>query len=353
MVKMTKTLRRLKHVPEAAARAADLVYVNDESPGIRRRKFGRGFAYYDPVGKKLPKGDFTARIDKLAIPPAYRDVWICPLPNGHLQATGLDDRDRKQYRYHERWHEVRDLAKYAHMVEFARTLPRIRRAVTRDLKLDGLPRERVLAAVVRLMDRTHLRIGNDAYAKDNGHFGLTTLLDDHVDFGRGGRMAFNFVGKSGKERDVTLADPQLAKIVKGCQDLPGQELFAYEDNAAEGGWRDVTSTDVNEYLKEISGHEGGGGFTAKDFRTWAGTVLAAAGLRDAGPAEGKTAIKKQITQVVKATAAELGNTPAVCRKCYIHPAVLDAYASGEVITPATKRPRGLRADEADTLALLT
>ena len=334
--------------PEAAAKAADLIYVSDDAPGITRRKFGKGYAYYRPDGDKIDADEVIARINSMAIPPAYRSVWICPLPNGHLQATGLDDRDRKQYRYHDRWHEVRDAAKYEHVVDFARTLPRIRRAVNRHLKLQGLPRERVLAAVVRVMDDAHIRVGNDAYAKDNNHFGLTTIRDEHVEFGRGGRMHFGFVGKSGKERDIDLKDPKLAKVVRGCQDLPGQELFAYEDEAAQGGWRDVKSQDVNEYLREVSG----GPYTAKDFRTWAGTVLTAAALRDLGPAGTKTAVKKTIVAAIKATAEGLGNTPAVCRKCYIHPTVLTSYEAGRVIERAGKRLRGLRADEADTLALL-
>ena len=250
---MSKKLVRAKIDPAAAAKQADLLYVSDAAPGITRRRFGKGFGYYDPVGKKLTAKEVIERINALAIPPAYRDVWICPLENGHLQATGLDDAGRKQYRYHAKWGEVRDRAKYHHVVTFARALPKIRRAVRRDLKLPDLGRAKVLAAVVKVMDEAHIRVGNDLYAKDHQHFGLTTLLDEHVTFGRGGTMRFDFVGKSGKERLIDLKDPKLAAVVKACQDLPGQELFAYESEHGTGGWTDVSSHDVNAYLKEISG----------------------------------------------------------------------------------------------------
>jgi DNA topoisomerase-1 len=348
---IARTLRRspltlAKADPQRAAKLANLVYVSDETPGITRKGAGKGFAYYAPGGTRITCKIERRRLNTLAVPPAYRDVWLCPLPDGHIQATGFDDRGRKQYRYHDRWHEVRDAAKYHHLSAFAEALPTIRRTVANHLRRKGLPREKVLAAVVRLMDKTGVRIGNDEYARDHGHYGATTLLNDHAEVRRGGRVTMNFVGKSGKEAEIDLTDAQLARVVEACQDLPGQELFGYEDDA--GRPVDVTSQDVNEYLRDISG----GPFTAKDFRTWAGTVAAAALLRDAPPADTVTARKKTVVEVVKQVAAGLNNTPAVCRKCYIHPAILTAYDAGQTIDAGTAAD-SLTADEVATVAALT
>jgi DNA topoisomerase-1 len=253
--------------PEATAEEAGLRYVNDAMPGIRRRRAGRGFTYAGTDGRRLTDRRVLARIRALAIPPAWTDVWICPIARGHLQATGRDARGRKQYRYHARWREVRDEAKYGRMVAFGQALPRIRRRVEADLALPGLPRERVLAAVVRLLEKTAVRVGNEEYARENRSFGLTTLRNRHAEVGTS-RIRFRFRGKGGKETEVELNDRRLARIVARCQELPGQALFTYLDE--DGEPRTVDSADVNEYLREISGEE----FTAKDFRTWAGTVLA-------------------------------------------------------------------------------
>ena len=340
-----KSLAAAKADPEKAAEVANLVYVTDQTPGITRRGFGKGFAYYKPDGTKITDKKEIARLNGLAVPPAYKDVWLCPDPDGHIQATGYDDAGRKQYRYHDRWHEVRDAAKYHHMLGFAETLPTIRKTVSGHLRKRGLPREKVLAAVVRLMDRTHLRVGNDEYARDHGHFGVTTIRNDHAEVSPSGRIHLEFVGKSGKEAEIDLRDPALAKIVEACQDLPGQELFAYE--TADGKVVDVTSQDVNDYLREISG----GPYTAKDFRTWAGTVATAVCLRECGAAETKTAAKKNVVAAVKLVAERLNNTPAVCRKCYIHPKVLEHYESGTTIATGTESG-DLDPDEAATVKLL-
>ena len=259
--------------PDKAARAAALKYVSDETPGIRRKKSGTGFAYVGPAGKPVRDEATLRRIKSLAIPPAWTEVWICPDSAGHLQATGFDARGRKQYRYHPRFREVREQTKYNKMLAFGQALPKIRKRIERDLKRSGLARERVLAAVVKLLETTLIRVGNDEYAKSNNSFGLTTLQDKHARI-KGSKIRFEFKGKSGIDHDIDLADPRLAKIVKQCQDLPGQELFQYLDDASQV--RDITSTDVNQYIREIAGEE----FTAKDFRTWAGTVLAAMALRE-------------------------------------------------------------------------
>ena len=334
--------------PECAAEAADLKYVSDDSPGITRKGSGKGFAYYLPDGGKLADKKAVARINALAIPPAYRDVWICPDPLGHLQATGRDDRGRKQYRYHDRWAEVRDAAKFGKMIDFAAKLPSLRRRLNRDLKLPGLPRDKVLAACVKILDKLYLRVGNDDYAKQNDSYGLTTLHDEHASFGKNGRIRFAFVGKHGVEQEAELRDGRLAEIVKRCQDLPGQELLQYLDEA--GGVHDVGSEDVNAYLHEHAGT----GITAKDFRTWHATVLAATALRDEEPAESKTARNKQIVAAVDNVAASLGNTRAVCRKCYIHPAAMASFDAGELQKLMADPPsvRGLSKDEAATLKLL-
>jgi DNA topoisomerase-1 len=260
----------------------------------------------------------------LAIPPAWKDVWICPDANGHLQATGYDDRRRKQYRYHPRWREIRDQQKYDRLIAFAQRLPKLRRRVNRDLKRRGMPREKVLAAVVRLLEMTLIRVGNDEYAKDNGSFGLTTLRNDHVQV-NGSTICFEFQGKCGKEHEIDLCDGRLARIVAKCQDLPGQELFQFLDD--EGQVRDIGSIDVNDYLREIAGDD----FTAKDFRTWAGTLLAARALEEMREFDSQSAAKRNVVRAIEHVAERLGNTKAVCRKCYIHPAVIEAYMEKSLV----------------------
>ncbi len=322
-------------------------YVLDGEPGITRRRFGRGFAFYLPTGDKLPRGDLLDRVRGLAVPPAYEDVWICPDDAGHLQATGRDDRGRKQYRYHEQWDVVRGLAKFAKLSAFARTLPRLRRTVARDLRRTKLPRRKVLAACVRLLDATFIRVGNAQYATENGSFGLTTLQDDHAEFGRG-VVRFAFTGKGGLEREIEVADAKLAKIVKQCRDLPGQELLQYLE--PDGTVRDIGSGDVNAYLHDIAGDE----FTAKDFRTWHGTVLAATHLSAVEPASSKTARNRQFLTSIDHAAERLGNTRAVCRKNYVDPRVEAAFEADTLIDlfSAAKKVRGLSRDESSTLHLL-
>ena len=305
-----------------SACAAGLVYTSDRQPGIKRLRAGKRFRYVDPHGRII-KGDSRSRIRSLAIPPAWTDVWICPNPRGHLQATGRDARGRKQYRYHAKWRETRDGTKFDRMAEFARALPVIRRRTESDLRRAGLPREKVLAVVVRLLEKTFIRVGNDEYARANHSFGLTTMKDGHVKLS-GSTVRFMFRGKSGVEHESTLEDGRLAKIVKQCRDLPGQELFQYRDE--DGAVVDVGSGDVNAYLHEIAGRE----FTSKDFRTWAGTLLAATLLRECAPCDSQTRGKKAIVECIDRVAKRLGNTRAVCRKSYVHPAVLDAYLDGTI-----------------------
>src|SRR3954465_8473751 len=310
--------------PVEVAEEAGLRYVTDDQPGYTRKKNGDDFDYFDTEGKRIRDETRLLRIRRLAIPPAYKDVWICPSPNGHIQATGRDARGRKQYRYHERWREVRDENKYERMVVFGKALPKIRRRVDRDLKRRGLPREKVLATVVQLLERTFIRIGNEEYAKENKSFGLTTMRNHHVDV-TATKLKFSFRGKSGKEHEVDVTDRRLARIIRQLQDLPGQEVFQYLNDRDER--RKVTSEDVNEYLRQITGED----FTAKDFRTWAGTVLAARALHAQDAFKNKTQAKKNIKDAVSAVAKILGNTPAVCRKCYVHPAVLETYLDGAMI----------------------
>lgn len=306
------------------AREARLRYVSDAAAGISRRRAGRGWRYFSPNGKPLRDEREIARIERLAIPPAWRDVWICPHPNGHIQATGRDQRGRKQYRYHEDWRATRDATKYERMVAFGRALPRIRRRVAADLRRRGLGRDKVLAAMVRLLEATHIRVGNDEYARTNRSYGLSTLRNRHAKV-RGARIEFEFTGKSGQRHEIDLRDPRLARVVAGVQDLPGQELFGYV--AEDGAVVDVKSDDVNAYLRAAAGAE----FSAKDFRTWAGTVLAALTLAAEAAQPEHKHTRKNLSTVVKQVASRLGNTPSVCRKCYIHPAVLDAYLAGEVV----------------------
>jgi DNA topoisomerase-1 len=310
--------------PAEAAEEAGLRYVSDRQPGYTRKPKGDSFEYFDVEGKPISDEQRLLRIKRLAVPPAWKDVWICPSPNGHIEATGRDARDRKQYRYHDRWREVRDENKYERMVNFGDALPKVRRRVRKDLALPGLPRRKVLATVVQLLERTFIRVGNVEYARANKSFGLTTMLDRHVDV-KGSALHFHFRGKSGRMRKVEVTDRRIAKIVSKLQDLPGQELFQYVDE--EGAVRDVTSQDVNEYLHEITGEH----FTAKDFRTWAGTVLVAIALNAVGGFETKKQAKANIKNAIGAVAKVIGNTPSICRKCYVHPAVLESYLDGSFI----------------------
>src|SRR6058998_37897 len=307
-----------------AAEEAGLRYVNDDRPGYGRRAKGKDFEYVDTEGKTIRDEQRLLRIKRLAIPPAWTEVWICPSPNGHIQATGRDARGRKQYRYHERWREVRDENKFDRLAAFAKALPKIRRRIAKDLKLRGLPREKVLATVVRLLERTFIRIGNEEYARENKSFGLTTMKDRHVKV-KGPRLRFRFRGKSGRQHEVDITDRRIAKIVSKCQDLSGQDLFQYVAN--DGEVRDVTSQDVNDYLRGITNED----FTAKDFRTWAGTVLAAIALSAQGEFETKKQAKANVKTAICAVAELLGNTSAICRKCYVHPAIVKAYLSGRQI----------------------
>ncbi len=337
--------------PVKSAASAGLRYVSNESRGITRTHNGTGFCYRDPSGKIVRDEATLRRIKSLVIPPAWTEVWICTDPNGHLQATGRDLRKRKQFRYHPRWREVRDETKYARMIIFAKALPAIRERLKKDLALPGLPREKVLATVVRLLEVSLIRVGNDEYARQNDSFGLTTMRDQHVDV-NGSRLRFHFRGKSGKWHDVDIRDRRLAKIVKSCQDLPGQELFQFM--ADDGQCRDVRSDDVNAYLRETSGED----FTAKDFRTWAGTVLAAMALKESGRFNTKAQAKKKVVTAIESVAKRLGNTPAVCKKCYVHPHILDSYLDG-TLAKALKKPKDppiapdpLKGEEAAVLGLL-
>jgi DNA topoisomerase-1 len=304
--------------PVEAARAAALRHVSDDRPGIRRRKSGRGFSYLRPEGETVRDLATLKRIRALAIPPAWTDVWICPSPDGHLQATGRDARGRKQYRYHARWREVRDETKYAKMVLFGTTLPRIRARVEQDLGLPGLPQDKLLAIIVRLLETTFIRVGNEEYARNNRSFGLTTLLGRHVTV-LGDNIRFRFQGKSGKAHEVHLNDRRLARLVTRIRDLPGQDLFQYVDEAGEP--QPINSADVNEYLRLIADQD----FTAKDFRTWAGSLLAARSLDESSSPESKAAAKSAVVAAAESVAHRLGNTAAICRKCYIHPSVLEAF----------------------------
>jgi DNA topoisomerase-1 len=308
---------------EQAAEEAGLVYVSDRMPGITRHPDGDGFAYQDPKGRPVTKESELNRIRGLAIPPAYTDVWICPLPNGHLQATGKDARGRKQYRYHARFREVRDEAKFDRMADFCEALPRIHDRVAHDMSLRGLPREKVLAAIVTLLEKSLIRVGNEEYAKENKSYGLTTLRNRHVKV-EGSDVQFKFLGKSKVRHDITLHDRRLARVVAKLQELPGQELFQYLDE--EGNRHTISSNDVNAYLHEVAGDS----FTAKDFRTWAGTVLALAELAAVELPDTKKATKAALTTAIKQVAQQLGNTPTVCRKCYVHPAVVEAFTTGKL-----------------------
>ncbi len=309
--------------PQEAAKAAGLRYVHDDSAGIRRLKRGEGFRYVDVDGKPMRDKATIERINALAIPPAYRDVWICPLANGHLQATGMDARGRKQYRYHLKWRAQRDETKYGRMMSFGRALPLIRERTNQDLKKPDLSRERVLAALVQLLEKTLIRVGNEEYSKANKSYGLTTMRNRHVDVS-GAKIHFEFKGKSGVKHSIDLNDKRLARVLDKLSDLPGQEVFQYVDENGER--HSVGSSDVNAYLKEISGED----FSAKDFRTWAGTVLASLALQEFEKFDSETQAKRNIMQAIENVSSRLGNTPSVCRKCYVHPAVLDSYLDGSL-----------------------
>jgi DNA topoisomerase-1 len=340
--------------PVASAKAAGLRYVSDDSPGIRRRLRGKGFTYLDPQGRTVRDAKTLERIRKLAIPPAWTDVWICTQANGHLQATGRDARGRKQYRYHTEWRTVRDETKFGKMTVFGEALPALRARVDEDLSRRGLPREKVLAAVVRLLETTLIRVGNREYMKQNRSFGLTTLRDGHVDI-QGSKLRFEFRGKSGKEHSVEIQDRRLARVVKQCRDLPGQTLFQYLDD--DGVRQSIRSEDVNTYLREITGQD----FTAKDFRTWGGTVLALSALLEIGACDSEKEAGKAVVEMVKQVSSSLGNRPAICRKYYIHPLIIDTFVQGRLVdvlsgVVAESQEEGetgsLRRLEAQVLALL-
>ncbi len=345
-----------RSAPEGApesAKAAGLIYVCADQPGIKRLRAGQGFRYVTADGKTVTDKITLGRIKRLAIPPAWTDVWICSRDNGHLQALGRDARGRKQYRYHPHWREVRDENKYNRMLDFAKALPRIRSRIERDLKKPGLPREKVLATVIKILETGLIRVGNDEYARENKSYGLTTMQDRHAAV-KGSTVHFQFRGKSGKYHKIEIQDRRLAKIVAGCQAIPGQELFQYLED--DGKARDVTSTDVNEYLREITESD----FTAKDFRTWGGTVLAAMALSEFEKFDTKAQAKKNLVRAIEAVAQRLGNTPAICRKCYIHPLILNSYLDGTMIDTFEKRAEeqlasrkgGLKAEEVTVLQFL-
>jgi DNA topoisomerase-1 len=339
--------------PAQSAKAAGLRYVSDTKPGIQRKRHGKSFRYIDANGTPVREKDTLARIKSLVIPPAWTDVWICPNPNGHLQATGRDARGRKQSRYHPRWREIRDETKYSRMKIFGEFLPGIRQRVERDLALAGLPREKILATIVRLLETTFIRVGNAEYARENHSYGLTTMRTKHVDVS-GSKVSFHFKGKSGKQHSIDLNDRRLARIVQRCLDLPGYELFQYLDE--NGEHHTVDSADVNDYLREITGQN----FTAKDFRTWAGSVLACTVLREFDAFTSETEAKRNVVRAIEAVAARLGNIPSVCRKCYVHPAVLECYLSGAMTTTFTRQvevrvnaqPDALRSEEMELMHLL-
>jgi DNA topoisomerase-1 len=360
LVEIPKRTRRTRKSVDAvaldpleSAKVAGLRYVSDARPGIQRKPFRGRFRYVAADGRPVRDSETLQRIGSLAIPPAWTRVWICPIANGHLQATGRDARGRKQSRYHPRWREVRDETKYERMIPFGDALPVIRQQVEKDLALPGLPRAKVLATIVRLMETTCIRVGNEEYARANHSYGLTTMRNRHVDV-HGGTITFDFKGKSGIHHTIDVENRKLARIVQRCIDLPGYELFQYLDEEEQR--HSVDASDVNDYLHQITGQP----FTAKDFRTWAGTVLAAMLLREFEPFESETQAKKNVVEAIKAVAARLGNTPAVCRKCYIHPAVLDHYLNGtmlqaietEVAHEVDKQLRALREEEFALLRLL-
>ncbi|MHC8361763.1 DNA topoisomerase IB [Pseudomonas sp. LS2P72] len=324
---------------------SDLHYVDDTQPGITRKKLRGKFCYFDPAGQRITDQDEIKRINALAVPPAYTDVWICADPRGHLQATGRDARGRKQYRYHPRWREVRDADKYSRLRDFGLALPKLRKQLEALLAAPGFSRDKVMATVITLLDATLIRVGNTQYARDNRSYGLTTLRNRHVEV-NGHAILFQFRGKSGVEHQITVKDRRLARIIKRCLEIPGQNLFQYLDENGER--HTVSSSDVNAYLQTLTGAN----FTAKDYRTWAGSALALAILREL-QWEPESDAKRHVVEMVKNVAKQLGNTPAVCRKCYIHPAVLDGFLMGALAELPRPRPRkGLRAEEVGLAVLL-
>jgi DNA topoisomerase-1 len=329
--------------PLRSAKASGLRYITDSSPGITRKRSGNSFRYLKPKGKLIRRVADLRRIKSLAIPPAWTNVWISPLSNGHLQATGRDAKGRKQYRYHPRWREVRDQTKYDRMMAFGRLLPTIRARVEKDFAQPGLPRSKVIATVVKLLETTLIRVGNEEYARENKSFGLTTMRNKHVKV-QGAKIRFEFRGKSGIDCELDIHNRRLAKIVKRCQDLPGQELFQYIDE--DGQRRAIDSSDVNEYLREVTQED----FTAKDFRTWAGTVLAARALREVKEFDSKAQAKRNIVSAIETVAKKLGNTRAVCRQCYVHPAVVNSYLDGTLLNTLGQRVKKEMADSLGKLA---
>jgi DNA topoisomerase-1 len=339
--------------PQDATGSAGLRYVSDARPGIRRRRSGKGFSYTRLDGSRLSETDVLRRIKALAIPPAWTDVWICPFTEGHIQATGRDAKGRKQYRYHVRFREARETTKYERVIGFADALPAIREKVEEHVALRGLPRQKVLATVVHLLESTLIRIGNDDYARENNSYGLTTLKNRHVAIA-GSEVHFRFTGKSGKQWSLRVKDGRIAKIIRACQELPGQELLQYIDE--DGNCQDVTSSHVNDYLKEITGRD----ITAKDFRTWAGTVLAAMALNELETFDNAAQAIRNLRTAIEKVAARLGNTPTICRKCYVHPEVLNSYMDGNLVLELKSKAENelrraigsLRPEEAAVLALL-
>jgi DNA topoisomerase-1 len=336
-----------------SARKVGLRYVSDAKPGIHRELSGKHFRYTDAEGQRVRDRETLARIKSLVIPPAWTDVWVCAAHNGHIQVTARDARGRKQYRYHPLWRKVRDENKYEHLISFGKSLPLIRSHIEKDLALPGLPRDKILATIVRLLETTMMRVGNEEYARSNGSFGLTTLRDKHVRID-GARLEFQFRGKSGVEHLIELNDRRLARIVSRCRELPGYELFQYLDD--EGNRGSIDSEDVNEYLRRISGQD----YTAKDFRTWAGTLLAALALREFEKFDSHAQAKKNLLRAIESVSAKLGNTPAICRKCYIHPIVMESYLDGSMLDALQHRAEkglmegmhDLDPEEAAVLALL-
>ncbi|HJV86127.1 MAG TPA: DNA topoisomerase IB [Noviherbaspirillum sp.] len=341
------------HDPLIASKVAGLRHVDDNLPGIARRAANGGFRYTGPDGETIRDEATLARIKALAIPPAWTDVWICPWENGHIQATGRDAKRRKQYRYHARWRNVRDEAKYERMLSFGKALPAIRRQVDEDLKRPGLPREKVLATIVHLLEATMMRVGNEEYARHNKSFGLTTLRDRHVRID-GSEVEFHFRGKSGVQHAIKVDDPRLARIIRRVRDLPGQELFQYVDD--EGQVHSVGSADVNDYLRALTGED----YSAKDFRTWAGTLLAALALQEYEKVDSEAQARKNVVRAIETVAEKLGNTPSICRKCYVHPAIIDSYLDGTMLHALQERAQEelthdmhtMRPEEAAVLALL-
>lgn len=339
---------------QKVAVTAGLRYVTDSQPGLTRKRIGRGFRYLDVHGKLIRHKPTLVRIEQLAIPPAWNEVWICPIENGHIQATGRDDRRRKQYVYHSSWRAIRDANKFDQLLEFARLLPGIRKRIFQDTRSKVLSREKVLATIIQLLESTLIRVGNDEYARTNQSYGLTTMRRKHVNV-TSNTIRFQFPGKSGVDHDIQVHDKQIVKVIRNCQELPGQELFKYRDDT--GTMQDVTSQDVNDYLQKITGQE----VTAKQFRTWAGTTLAIRALQKAGEFDSEFAAKRNVTQAIRDVASQLGNTISVCRNSYVHPVVIESYLNQSlssfcrtkpVVTTRTRSAFGLSVEEKAMVKLL-